>query len=338
MVRRVWRRPGTSPLQAVSLIGAAFVVVWGLMTVWQGLRDPLKWQVVRTLNGEPGGAHAKNPGGGGEGGAGDPPDGGNGTPPPSGGKPPADGTTPPAGLTTRPTGTAASVRRMPLGRFRGMTASDRLKWYESTLGPYAADLRASADANGIPQQLLATVILNELSDISEEDVIQDKLLWWSNGSLGIAQINVGTAIAHDLVTYPGDDTSDSGWRGTVRERLKIPPFAIEAAAREIRHQLGQMARNPGNPWQQRFGFTLPGLPSRGRDVYRGIAGGSQLEREQNLSYAIVAAYNSPGIVTDPTRANVDDSPTGKPFYVRGIAHGQNSRLIALELFEAGLFR
>lgn len=58
------RRRGMSTLQAVLLLGGAFVVVWGLMSVWQDSQQPLQEQVEKTLRGEPGNPAAGNGGGG----------------------------------------------------------------------------------------------------------------------------------------------------------------------------------------------------------------------------------------------------------------------------------
>lgn len=46
------RRPGMTALQAVVMIGAAFVVVWGFMEAWRGARDPLTETTEKTLRGE----------------------------------------------------------------------------------------------------------------------------------------------------------------------------------------------------------------------------------------------------------------------------------------------
>lgn len=60
-MRLAYCRRGMSTLQAVLMLGGAFVVVWGLMSVWQGVQNPLQTQVERTLRGEPGDSVGKNP-------------------------------------------------------------------------------------------------------------------------------------------------------------------------------------------------------------------------------------------------------------------------------------
>lgn len=98
MNRRTVPRAGMSTLQAVLLLGAAFVVVWGLMAAWKAVQKPTTEQARRTLNGEWNDVAAKPPGSGG--GQGEPPavdkplfEGGT-TPPP---RPDAlDGVTPPS--------------------------------------------------------------------------------------------------------------------------------------------------------------------------------------------------------------------------------------------------
>lgn len=42
---------GMEALQAVLLIGGAFVVVWGLMNVWNTTKDPLQQEIQRVATG-----------------------------------------------------------------------------------------------------------------------------------------------------------------------------------------------------------------------------------------------------------------------------------------------
>jgi hypothetical protein len=79
MNRRTVPRAGMTTLQAVLLLGAGFVVVWGLMAAWKAAEKPLAEQAERTLAGEAGDGAAKPPGGGG----GDPPPDDEGTNPPA---------------------------------------------------------------------------------------------------------------------------------------------------------------------------------------------------------------------------------------------------------------
>jgi len=53
-MRLATSRRGMSTLQAVLLLGGAFVVVWGLMGVWQGVQAPLAEQAKKTLAGQAG--------------------------------------------------------------------------------------------------------------------------------------------------------------------------------------------------------------------------------------------------------------------------------------------
>lgn len=54
MTRGANRRRGMSTLQAVLLLGAGFLVVWGLMDVWKEAQDPLQAKVDDTLRGKMG--------------------------------------------------------------------------------------------------------------------------------------------------------------------------------------------------------------------------------------------------------------------------------------------
>ena len=91
----------------------------------------------------------------------------------------------------------------------------RCAWYRSKLGPYASIINAAARETGIPPQLLAAILLNELADVGMEDVAQDQQMASTGGefrlaldpinrpvlsykpigqqSFGIAQINPATA-------------------------------------------------------------------------------------------------------------------------------------------------
>ncbi len=73
MTSRTARRRGMSTLQAVLLLGAAFLVTWGLMDVWKRSQDPLQTEVAKTLRGERGSITPGRGGGGGGTAAGDTP-------------------------------------------------------------------------------------------------------------------------------------------------------------------------------------------------------------------------------------------------------------------------
>ena len=86
------------------------------------------------------------------------------------------------------------VTKMSYKDFELMTEEERKSWYETKLSPYEAELNDAALRHNIPSQLIATVILNELADIRFEDVLQESLPI-SKGSVGIAQIQIATAIS-----------------------------------------------------------------------------------------------------------------------------------------------
>lgn len=263
-----------------------------------------------------------------------------------------------------PSGSPASLETMDVHTlFSKMTDKQRSAWYLKQLGPLDKRLRASAQCNSIPPQLLAVVLLNELADINWTDVWQQRL--GMNGSLGIGQIQVSTAVSDGLLDFPGDQRmihqralqayrfqSMLGHPPTltvadyekmirldlIRTRLTTPQFAIEAAAREIRSLLDRMTKNLGNPWQTRFSFNLTSLSqlSKPEDVYNHIAGLNQREKELNLSEMVVAAYNSPDIIIAKQTSSVTMSDP-KVIYRNGMIHGSNSRFIAGQLYDENLF-
>lgn len=57
MVARIRRfvrgQKGMEALQAVILLGAAFVVTWGLMEVWDGVKDDIMEAIRATATGQP---------------------------------------------------------------------------------------------------------------------------------------------------------------------------------------------------------------------------------------------------------------------------------------------
>lgn len=65
-------------------------------------------------------------------------------------------------------------------------------------------------------------------------------------------------------------------------------------------------------------------------IYGYIDRSSQREKELNLANMVTAAYNSPGIII---AVNV-----GMTNYPNANIHGTNSRFIAADLFDFGLFR
>ncbi len=251
------------------------------------------------------------------------------TPAPSATAPTVPTCQPPSGTLT-PLG----LSEMDVRTLGAMSPQKRLTWYSNQLNKYQSEVRGSAACNMIPQQLLATVILNELADINWMDTWQQSLS--TSGSLGIAQIQVSTAKSHGLVTQPGDTLPLSD--AAVAKRLTIPQYAIEAAAREIHELIDRMTKNLSNPWQQHFAFTLTAFSQLAspNDIYSYIAGATQRDKELNLSELVVAAYNSPGIIDAKQQASV--TPSAPTFiYRNGTIHGGNSRFIARELYDNNLF-
>jgi hypothetical protein len=250
-----------------------------------------------------------------------------------------------------------SLATMDVQTLSTMSSSDRRTWHESKLGAFENQLKASAAKHVVPVQLLATVILNELADIDWRDVLQSGL-FVSKGSLGIAQIQIDTAMNDnlfpDLTAAEGTkaydemvsslrpglsrtaarimQTKDKETRLAVNKRLQIPQHAIDAAAREIRILLDRMIANRGASWQTKLGFTHGGLGSGGSAqlIYADVAGSDQREKELKLSNLITGAYNSPNVI-----AAADSSMSKFP---NANIHGQNSRMIAGDLFDFGLFR
>ena len=250
------------------------------------------------------------------------------------------------------------VTKMSYKDFELMTEEERKSWYETKLSPYEAELNDAALRHNIPSQLIATVILNELADIRFEDVLQESLPI-SKGSVGIAQIQIATAIEFDLVDiseaeiadyqrkstvsgklgregYEDEFTAsrDSAIRSITREKLKSPEVAIEAAARRIK-QLLHTAFSAQNDFSSELLLAYRQTAS----IYDAIdAGGSTniRDKERRLANLVTAAYNSPDIL-------IAQNP-GDPFvveekgpYFNGRTHGINSRTISDELSKFGLF-
>jgi hypothetical protein len=231
--------------------------------------------------------------------------------------------------------TRLNVLGKPIIRFGGLTNAQRRAFYLSKLGAFENQLHESAKNHRVPEQLIAAVILNELADISTTDILQEQTV--AGGSLGIAQIQVDTAIEHSLV--PRDDAflfarSLGMERPYVGSALKVPQIAIDAAAKEIRIQLDIMATRKDRPWQKKFGFDSEGnTTSDPQSVYSYIhkiptnAKSEALRVEAVMAMLVSAAYNSPDI----TIAN-------EPEKYGAALHGRNAAAIAEDLFEMGLFR
>jgi len=208
----------------------------------------------------------------------------------------------------------------------------RGQWYVRKLGKYQNQLQESASANRIPMQLLAAIILNELADIEPRDALQQQLISHLNsGSLGMAQIQVRTALDHGLLRgfLVGRHAN------TAARLLAVPQYAIEAAAREIRHLLDAMELNPGARWPARFNFVPPLAGDRNPARYYRPGAISvnpnedQEDREALLAAMVAAAYNFGDKFVD-----VIDPPTTTP---GSWIHGLNAAQIARDLFRLNLF-
>lgn len=173
------------------------------------------------------------------------------------------------------------IEQMDVNTFFEMSDSDRRRWYLNKLGKFQNQINESAVNNKVPPQLIATIILNELADIKQTDVYQQKI-GMQVGSLGMAQIQVETAIKDGLVLFPGDSQRldqeaqkryelellrsmslqggpmpkeslrKQAEREMVSHRLTIPQYAIEAAAREIRVLLNEMVIHMRNACNRRL--------------------------------------------------------------------------------------
>lgn len=211
-----------------------------------------------------------------------------------------------------------------------MGGKGRLAWYEKALGRFQNQLQESAGRHGIPEQLLAVVVLNELGDIDYKDVWQ-MTLKVSSGSLGLAQLEVSTAVQDFLLpTVIPEEAA---------RLLRIPQWNIEAAAGEIKRLTGQMARNLDKPWQQHFGYT----GGSAMDLYTqvNLAGVTAVGAATGM---VVGAYNSPGII-QTTASTLDRVAPGlgtweqlKKAFPNATIHASNAVTIANEVAAAGLFK
>ena len=229
-------------------------------------------------------------------------------------------------------------------------------WIYWNLGPYQNQIEESANANQIPKQLLATVLIAELSDISVVDVNQ------TEGSIGMAQIQIQTAVDDNLIDfsekelnkekkelkkiYPDlndNELTEKAKFELAKEMLWIPQYAIEAAAKEIAILINKMGKNTDKPWQKKFGFTASGV--MGNEIYNYVSSDLQIDdeqgnrvkgigdaadREANVANMVTAAYNSPGIIT-ASQSSIDGMSNAT-------THGGNAAGIAVTLYMWGMFR
>lgn len=240
------------------------------------------------------------------------------------------------------------LKQMSSADIDKMTPKQRRDFYKEQLGPYTVFVFESASKNVIPPQLLATVILTELSDINIADIFQEAVNS-DSGSLGIAQITVKTAIEYKLTEEPGEReavhqkikerSGNFSAEDVIKEiapaaRLRQPKVAIEAAARYIKILTVKMTQHLDKPWQRLLGFRLPDIKllKRPEDFYKFIVGKTDSEKEERAALIIAAAYNSEGIIVAEKESSIDD--TSPDFiYHNAVTHGQNAMLTAKRLAE-----
>ncbi|MCI0454867.1 MAG: hypothetical protein L0Y68_07735 [Candidatus Dadabacteria bacterium] len=240
-------------------------------------------------------------------------------------------------------------------KLRSRSLSERLKWYENKLNPCNKELKESADRNNIPVELLSTIILNELSDINILDLGQE-WIGVGKGSVGIAQIQIDTAIFHKLVDvkekdieeYQNSNEAAKKFDGTkptreealntlVGKKLSEPGIAVEAAAREIKKILDNIKACYPSPWTNNF---LNGEISLTKgdpyQIYDFIKGRGLKEKKRNLARMVAAPYNSSGIECVQNPGNPFSPNDGGPF-ANPRKRGELSAFIAEDLFKSNLF-
>lgn len=206
----------------------------------------------------------------------------------------------------------------------------RRQWYLRKLGRYDKQLNESAAANRIPVRLLATVIFNELLDIKPKDVIQQQIILnLSSGSLGIAQIEVSTALKHKL--FRGYMTTPSA--NTAAMLLGVPQYCIEACAREIRYLLDLMEADPKLAWPATFSFVPPTGDDPQRYYQPGVitVPGRDMPKDREALFAgmVDAVYNG-----GERFLNAKDPEHGWP---NSWTQGVNAVTVGNDLYDFGLF-
>jgi hypothetical protein len=254
-------------------------------------------------------------------------------------------------------------RFMDPERFEQMSPQARATYAARMLDPVRADIVASAERNRVPPRLLAACLLNELIDYSLVDGAQQYIP--NTGSVGIAQINVLTAIRHRLVDLTVDEIRREELRlaGASQvqldpaerrryaverltwQKLNQPAIAVEAAAREVSLILDRANRNLDRVWAR----ALLRGPIDRRDPYALARTEEPLEtdpvkvridKERSLALLVCAAYNTETILEadfpldSPFRPVMDRRA---PFY-NARNHGVNAYdLVAGMLATAGWF-
>ncbi len=241
----------------------------------------------------------------------------------------------------------------------------RCAWYRSKVGPYVSIINASARETGIPPQLLAAILLNELADVGMEDVAQDQQLASTGGdfrlaldpinrpvlsykpigqqSFGIAQINPATARRHNAVPIAGQEKLSRDYvEFQIAYQLLNRPMAIHAAARVIRGILKDLElRYQDSPWASQF--MLRDRRFSADDPYSGVnppastaKQTSDRAKEVTLAYLVTSIYNTDTIVEaapqNTPRAHDLGNPKG---FANAMNHASTARVIAMDLFESG---
>jgi len=250
---------------------------------------------------------------------------------------------------------SVKLERMTPDTLRSKGFSERLNWYENKLSPCSQELKESANRNNIPTELLNTIILNELADINLLDLGQE-WIGVGKGSVGIAQIQIDTAIFHKLVDVTEEDIQkyQNSTEAVQRfgdnkphknETIKIitgkkltePAIAIEAAAREIRKILENIKACSSSSWTNNFLngeiILTNGDPSQ---IYDFIKGNSPKEKSINLARMVAAPYNSTGIECVENPGNPFSPNDGGPFS-NPRRRSESAAFIAEDLFNGNLF-
>lgn len=241
--------------------------------------------------------------------------------------------------------------------------TQRCDWFRAKLGRYASVINAASRETGIPPQLLAAVVLNEMTDVGWDDVVQDQQLAATGGdfrevldpvkypalhykpigkqSFGIAQINPETAIRHNAVPIAGQDRLQRDYvEYRVAYQLLNRPMAIHAAARVIKGILKDIERNQKGAWAGQF--MARDRRFSADDPYAGLAPAASKAtraadraREVNLAYLVTSVYNTAPILTVPPgrapRATDVNNPMG---FANALNHASSVRVIAVDLFES----
>lgn len=239
-----------------------------------------------------------------------------------------------------------TLSKMDSEKFSNMSFEQKQDWYNSKLSPILPDLINSAKKNNIPVELLSTVITNELADIGNVDLVQESYL--SKGSLGIAQIQVQTAIDHKLIDVSEDEinnyikdnsviknaTKEEAVKEITANKLKNPSLAVEASAREIKIILNKALASPNSKWAQNF-LKLPVTKEINNmdDLMNNVKGANNREKLLNLSKLVTSIYNSPDILIaeNPGHETYDQYSKEKQPYKNAKLHGSNAYLIMTDI-------